>query len=631
MVVCEYCHSVLARTDRMIDDLGRVAELMETGSPLQLGLRGAYQGVSFEITGRTQLGHEAGGMWDEWYAYFSNGRWGWLAEAQGRFYLTFEKQLPQQSLIPPFGAIAPGQPLAPIPGSVTLTVAETGLATSLSAAGEIPWKFAPGERYEYVDLSGPRGEFATLDYSADKPLLFIGREVTLTDLGLANAVAPARKAQRIDAARLNCPKCGGRLDLRAPDQTQRIGCPNCASLLDVNQGQLKFLAALRKPQTEPAIPIGAVGNFPIGKLTNIGFLVRSVTFEGVKYTWEEYLLYEPKLGFRWLVRSDDHWSLVETLAPGIVQESGGEVGSAGKGGRIHDRAFYDNQEFKIFQNAQARVEFVQGECYWKVTAGETVRAVDYIHPPLFLSKEISQYGQSAEINWSVGTYLQRAEVEQAFGLKTPLPAPTNVAPNQPFPHKGFYRFWGLALLATFLLGMFAMITGARQEVFKTTLQLEPRTKADDTQTFFSDPFELRARRNLKVSAYAPLDNTWVYLEGDVINEETGEVQPFALPVEYYSGVDGGESWSEGNRSPGLHLSSLPAGRYTLRIEAQWERWQQPQMVTVSIVQGVPRLLYWILALIAVSLIPIMVAIRQFSFETRRWADSEFNPYQSSSE
>ena len=137
VLVCEFCHSVVARGDRKLEDLGKVADLVETGSPLDIGLRGVYQGVPFELTGRAQLGHQAGGLWDEWYGSFQDGRWGWLAEAQGKFYLTFQQSLPEQSLIPPFEMIQPGQPVAALPTSVPLTVAETGVATQLGAKGEI--------------------------------------------------------------------------------------------------------------------------------------------------------------------------------------------------------------------------------------------------------------------------------------------------------------------------------------------------------------------------------------------------------------------------------------------------------------------------------------------------------------
>ena len=34
VVICSYCRSAVARTDRELKDLGKVAELVETGSPL---------------------------------------------------------------------------------------------------------------------------------------------------------------------------------------------------------------------------------------------------------------------------------------------------------------------------------------------------------------------------------------------------------------------------------------------------------------------------------------------------------------------------------------------------------------------------------------------------------------------
>lgn len=176
-----------------------------------------------------------------------------------------------------------------------------------------------------------------------------------------------------------------------------------------------------------------------------------------------------------------------------------------------------------------------------------------------------------------------------------------------------------------------MMFAPRHEIYKNSFTLEPRKNADDTQTFFSEPFDLKSLRNIRISATAPVNNTWVYAEGDLINEATGLVQPFAVPVEYYSGVDGGESWSEGDKAPDVNLSSLPAGKYTMRLEVQWEKWQEPQMLTVRIVQGVPRLLYWLLAMVAVSIIPLLVLLSQWSFEKRRWQDSAFNPYQGSSD
>ena len=379
VAVCPYCRSVVARGDRKIEDLGKVAALVETDSVLEVGLKGRYQGVPFELTGRTQLGHPAGGVWDEWYAAFADGRWGWLAEAQGRLYLTFEKE-PGHAVLPLYEDLQLGERLH-LPGTpAALTVAEKSHARAVSAEGAIPFRLVPGVSSFYADLSGPAGEFATLDYGATPPQVFLGREVSLDDLGLPPKVQPRqREARQVAGVHLNCPQCGGALELRAPDKSERVVCPNCAALLDANQGQLRYLQTLKQGRLRPRIPLGTTGTLHGQSYMVIGFLQRSVRFEGVKYFWEEYLLYDGRLGFRWLVCSEHHWNFVEPLAPGKVQ-------SSGRG------AMYEGNFFTVFQKATATVENVQGEFYWKVSAGEEVQASDFVRPPLMLSREVSVQG-----------------------------------------------------------------------------------------------------------------------------------------------------------------------------------------------------------------------------------------------
>ncbi|HEX6182720.1 MAG TPA: DUF4178 domain-containing protein [Pyrinomonadaceae bacterium] len=669
VVVCEFCHSVVARTDRGFEDLGKVADVTESGSPLEVGLRGVYLGVSFTLTGRAQLGHALGGFWDEWYAAFEDGRWGWLAEAQGRFYLTFQIQVPSPNALPSFEQLQLGQPVWAIPAQTPPVVAEKGTARMLAAAGEIPYLLTPGETYAYADLSGASGVFGTLDYGEQPPLVFVGREVSLEELGLAHARRTTeREARGVAATQLSCPNCGGPLELRAPDRTERVGCPNCGSLLDASQGRLRFLKALEKKGWGASIPIGGTAEFEGRTFTVIGYMARSVEFDGVRYFWQEYLLYEPAVGFRWLVESDGHWSYVTAVPPGEVREEA--------------RPVYGGRRFKIFQDAVARVEYVEGEFYWRVEAGEETRATDYVAAPLMLSKEVPvtsgrKRGDlvAEEVNWSLGTYTPLKEIESKFGVD--LPRPRTVAPNQPWRHKKIYAYWALLMLAAFGVGFFQLVFAPRKVVFDQTYTLQAQPSAtpvpiptpaprrgasaaeiqeevrrriaqaqaaaqaaqaasadagtEKTQVIFTEPLELAGGRNVRVTGRANADNNWLYVAGDLIDEQTGLVQQFDLPMEYYHGVDGGESWSEGSAEQTDYLPALPEGRYTMRLEAQWENWNQaaPPQIRVRVEQGVPRLLNLLLVLIALSLIPLVAAWRHFSFERRRWADSAFNPYQSS--
>jgi uncharacterized Zn finger protein (UPF0148 family) len=620
VVICEYCRSAIARTDRELKDLGKVAELVETGSPLDVGLRGKWKDIPFELTGRAQLGHEMGGQWDEWYATFSNGWLGWLAEAQGRFYITFQYPIPEGAQVPAFDQLQLGQQVPGLPWPTPLMVAETGRATALGAKGEIPYLLTPGETYYYADLSGVNNSFGTLDYNQSPPLVFLGQQVTLAELGITTTRAPEREERRVGAAQLGCPHCGGPLELRAPDKTERVTCPNCNSLLDVNQGRLEFLKALEQPSFQPLIPLGTTGDVPEGKMTVIGAMARSVTVEGTQYFWSEYLLYNPQIGFRWLVHSDNHWNYVQAVPPGEVYE-------------VAKSATYRGKHYKIFQDAPCRVEVVLGEFYWKVEAGEQVRGVDYVAPPYMLSKEVSTVYVSddagktkrttGEINWSLGTYISVQQIEKAFSVSG-LPRPSGIAPNQPYKHWWIYKYWLAFIVVMLLAGILAFaVSGSSKEVFSQTVNFAPLPNEDGTQVFFSQPFELAGRRNIKVIGESPVQNTWVYLEGDLINDETGVVQSFPIDISYYQGVEDGESWSEGGQSYSAYTSSMPAGRYVLRLEGQWEKWQQPAVVTIRIEQNVTRGFNLLIALIVLSVGPVIMIIYHIGFERRRWSESMF--------
>lgn len=620
VVICEYCRSAIARTDRELKDLGKVAELVETGSPLDVGLRGKWKDVPFELTGRAQLGHEMGGQWDEWYATFSNGWIGWLAEAQGRFYITFQYPIPEGVQVPSFDQLQLGQPVPGLPWPTPMMVAETGRATGLGAKGEIPYLLTPGETYYYADLSGVNNSFGTLDYNQSPPLVYLGQQVTLAELGITTTRAPEREGRRVDAAQLGCPQCGGPLELRAPDKTERVTCPNCNSLLDVNQGQLQFLKALEQPAFQPLIPLGTTGDVPEGKMTLIGAMARSVTVDGTQYFWSEYLLYNPQIGFRWLVNSDNHWNYVQAVPPGEVYE-------------LAKSASYRNKNYKIFQDAPCRVEVVVGEFYWKVEAGEQVRGVDYIAPPYMLSKEVSTVYVSddegktkrttGEINWSLGTYIPVPQIEKAFKVSG-LPRPSNIAPNQPYKHWWVYKYWLAFIVVVLLAGLLGfLVSGSTKQVFTQTVNFAPLPNEDGTQVFFSEPFELSGRRNIKIIGESPVQNTWVYLEGDLINDETGVVQSFPIDISYYQGVDEGESWSEGGQSDSAYSSSMPAGRYVLRLEGQWEKWQQPTVVNIKVEQNVTRGFNILIALIVLSIGPVIMIIYHVGFERRRWSESMF--------
>ncbi len=463
VTICDSCQSVVARGDRSLETHGKVAALVDTNSPLKLGVEGTYQGEKFELVGRLQYRHEAGGMWDEWYAAFPNDRWGWLSESQGKLHLLFPRQLAEGAKFPTWQEVTAGNRYT-LPELGSLTVSEASRAQAAGAEGELPFQLAPGTVHNFADLSGPDGEFATFDYGEDPPVVFLGHETSLKDLGITatSDYDPEFTDERIASGQVSCPNCSGSLDLKAPDASLRVVCPYCESLLDCDHGKLAFLQTLEQGKAQIVIPVGTVGTFRGIEYTVIGFMRRSVTYD-MDYFWSEYLLYSKELGFRWLIHSDGHWSFGEPLPVGQVSSNTSRLTG---GNFLNCRG----SSFRLFQQAVARVRYVVGEFYWKVDLNESVYSRDFVSPPQMISMEMggrdNDDKNSSEVNLTLATYIPHTEIEESFGVRG-LSQGWGVAPNQPSPvDKKIYLWWlvggGIILLLYALFGAGIFGTTARE-------------------------------------------------------------------------------------------------------------------------------------------------------------------------
>ncbi|MFL6248848.1 MAG: DUF4178 domain-containing protein [Thermoanaerobaculia bacterium] len=612
VVVCSHCNSVVARTDRGLESHGQVADLIDTDSPIRTGVAGKYKGNGFRITGRTQLRHQAGGVWDEWYAAFDDGRWGWVAEAQGRFYVTFQVAADA----PRLEELQLGAPVHAVDG---LVAAEIGEAKVISAEGELPWSPKPGGVYAYADLTGDDQRFATIDYSEEPPIVFKGKESSLAELGIAESDLPGG-GKRITTTALNCPNCGGALELRAPDQAERIWCPYCGAGLDVTRGKLKMFGLLKKKRVEPAIPLGSSGTIEGDVYVISGFMQRAVKFD-IEYYWTEYLLYNRAKGYRWLVHSDDHWSFVTPLRPGEVQDPSTVS-------YIAKSVYYDGRTYKLFQEATAKVTYVVGEFYWRVAVGESVDTVDYIAPPFGISKEVTTSG-ARELSYSHARYMFTDEVAQAFNVRD-LTRPTIVGPMQPFTGPRLGKTWVTMLMLLLLTAIVLAVLLPGRTLLEQTIDAAAAPVTEgmpaNARMIFTDPFTLTGEHNVQVRGLADVDNSWLYVEGDLVDEQTGRYEFFELPIEYYHGVDGGESWSEGSRTRRAYLAAPPKGKYTLALGVQWQEGQTPAPLQIRVREGVFRWPYFLLALLGISIPPALAVFRHLSFEAQRWKDSAHSPF-----
>lgn len=118
----------------------------------------------------------------------------------------------------------------------------------------------------------------------------------------------------VSAPSFKCSGCGAPLTIRAQGRSQTIACEYCGAVLDAQDPRHQLLSRYRSAiKYQPLIPLGARGELRGEKLECVGYMRRAVRYYGVDYTWSEYLLYNPYKGFRFLIESKGHWSLLKPM------------------------------------------------------------------------------------------------------------------------------------------------------------------------------------------------------------------------------------------------------------------------------------------------------------------------------
>lgn len=411
---------------------------------------------------------------------------------------------------------------------------------------------------------------------------------------------------------LNCPNCGGPLEVRGFAHTLSVVCPQCLAILDAKDPNFRILqkADSKKRRVTLKIPLGSQGKWKGSDYQVIGFQQRTITVDGVNYSWGEYLLFNPLKGFRYLTEYNGHWNDVRTL-----RQLPERLSWSGK-----PRIRVNGITYTHFQKASARTTFVLGEFPWQVERNDTATVMDYIAPPHMVSGEFT----SDEQTWSVGEYTDAQEIWKAFQIKTPPPQRVGVYANQPSPYssKSIWRmFWLFVVLATVGF-IFAWVTFQDREVFE---QRYSYTQGRSGEASFVTPiFQLQGRpSNVEIDLRTDLANNWAYFSLALINDETGEALDFGREVSYYFGRDSDGSWSEGSAGDTAFLPSVPAGRYYLRVEPQMAPGSQGMSYQITVRRDVPRSLFFWLAVVLLLIPPVVASIRRFSFEATRWQESDY--------
>ena len=395
--VCGYCQSTVVRSGDTLARTGKMSELFDDFSPLQLMASGKWEGKPFTLIGRLQYKY-AQGTWSEWIAGFDDGSTGSLSEDNGAF--VFSTAFTSKSPVPEAARFEVGHTTA-INGK-TFTIAANHSVFLISAQGELP-KLPPlNAAFNVVELRGDQGDVISIDYGSEPPALSMGRAVLLEDLqlkGLKDEQAKAESGQQFA-----CPNCAASLQVSLAS-TKSLTCRSCNSIIDVSQGVAGQLShALQTEPVAPLIALGSTGQLQGVMWQLVGFQHRmgyEVDDPDEHFGWTEYLLYNKKRGFTFLVDSTEGWSLATPTTGAPSLSSNGST------------ATYLGSKYIQKYSYKAETTYVAGEFYWRVERGQKSNNTDFEKGAVLLSREETPN----EVTWSMGSKLGSDAVAKSFNLK----------------------------------------------------------------------------------------------------------------------------------------------------------------------------------------------------------------------
>jgi Domain of unknown function (DUF4178) len=405
-----------------------------------------------------------------------------------------------------------------------------------------------------------------------------------------------------EAARaVTCPSCGGTVQVRAAGFSVTLVCEYCGSVLDVANPDVALIEKHNRATAQLAMPLGSRGSVLGTEFQVVGFMRRSIEGEG----WDEYLLFNPYVGYRWLVDEDGEWSFGTMLLslPDTSSFPTVRVGAAA----------FRNED----QGYTAVVDSVVGEFYWRVKAGDWVELINFEGAVATLSRESS----GDEVNWTVSKRLRVGDVRGFDGEKFDPKGPDGAAPAafmadavEPQSESGdslwsILKIGGATAALLLLIMLISSFGGLKPQSFAYEVMRDgPSQSATFGPLVFSG-----GRQKVEINTTSTdFDNAWIDLDISLVERTSQATIEAASVVEKYSGRDSDGAWSEGSRSKSTKIASVPSGTYDLVIEAAAKSWPAPSgvgeysamMLTTTVSSGGVFFSNLVLALVLLAIPPI---------------------------
>lgn len=418
---------------------------------------------------------------------------------------------------------------------------------------------------------------------------------------------------------VSCQKCKGAISIYHLDGCDHLICSHCNAYLVKTVGkEFQFKKPLKKLEFVPVLALGSIGTIGGEQFKVIAYLEKRE--QGTSYKWREYLLFSHAKGYATLSEFDGHWSIIKgkEFHPDLAELKS----------NYNSSIRYINADFHLFNKYTPQIISGIGE-FGEDILGEKIKVVEFIAPPFLLVKE----SQGSTSNFYLGEYITEKELAQAFNIdKNVFPTKIGVGAIQPSNYldrwNSLFTITGLVLILVLVLHLLIGYLKPEKELFYESFNLvHHQVNSNDVIKSFTTPsFEVTDESsNLEFHISSAVSDNWLEASMVLVNEKDNRTWEVSKGFEFYSGYEGGESWSEGSRYAEVMLSNIPKGKYHINV---YPYSGDPNRDTLQI-KVTANASMWrntLLTCLALCLYPAFCWYKMRNFEKKRWDNSNYSPF-----
>ncbi|PQJ12103.1 hypothetical protein CJD36_009965 [Flavipsychrobacter stenotrophus] len=410
---------------------------------------------------------------------------------------------------------------------------------------------------------------------------------------------------------VTCPTCASAITYYDLAKSKVFACPQCATLFEIWPDSEPFIRRIFSPDNKEiyTLPMGLETTFYDKPYKLVGHMFKKQANTAVY--WNEYLFFSAGDNeYITMSEYDGHWLFITR-----IKDKERVYSSEMK----HDRLTYSKDLSYKYD-----IVYATGEFDWNILDDEQLTAVEFVHKPMILIWE----NDDERSEWYKAIYRSPNDVLRLLpNLKKEQLAPRGGTitfnPATFYPRfKPLMIFTGILLAAFIMFHLFLSGTHTEKEVYKEFHTCTADTGAwTSCKPIITAPFKIEGPVPVGIRLDGlNIDNDWLELQIELINDKTGKVFEVDKTIEFYHGYEGGENWSEGDNRQEAIISGVPTGTYHLNIYPFNEKITNgaTPSFSIAVFQNVFLTSNFFTMLMLIITYPLIQLIRKLSFEGSRW-------------